>query len=799
MAVVAFPKPEGSARTPSAEEKSLYFRPPFSSWNGVKAHLADPAGTVPLPSAQCVPLNRVVDLTDKLDATGRLRWDVPPGDWSVIRLGRTLTGQTTRPAPSAGLGFETDKFSAAAVDHHFAAYLDKLLPSSPPTTPPSAGLTRLHFDSWEMGAQNWSPDFREAFRKRRGYDPLPYLPAMLGHVIGSPQITERFLWDLRQTAQELIVGTHVSHLRDLAHQHGLSFSCEPYDLNPSADLALGMTDDEPMGEFWSTGHGYATEYSLIEAASIGHTMGRPVIGAESFTSTDSEPWLQYPGSMKAQADGVLCTGINHFVIHRYQHQPRDDEFPGLTMGPYGVHWERTETWWDFVPAFHQYLTRCSQVLREGLPVADILYLTPEGAPLVFRPPPSATRGPTQDHLGYNFDGCAPDVLLSRVTMHNGELTLPEGSRYRVLVLPEATSMTPVLLHKIAQLLNDGATVIGQAPIESPSLAGYPRCDEEVRALTETIWGTGDAASRPGERRVGKGRLFVDPVAATYPTLYPDYTMTAQTLQGLGVAPDFEADIPLRFIHRHVGASEAYFVSNGTDTPVAATCRFRAVGQPQWWQPLTGECRPLTQWTRKDGITTVPLQFDASGSGFVVFVPGADAVAGSGTPNFPKTATVATVGGPWQVSFDKAWGGPAQTIFQKLEDWTTRPEPGLRDYSGKAVYTAALPASPESLASSRPGFLSLGNVKVAASVRLNGVDLGVAWCAPWRVPIPAGVLKPNNELQITVANLWGNRLMADAGLPEAQRLSKTSWNPFHPGDARQPSGLIGPVEWQVETK
>ncbi len=190
--------------------------------------------------------------------------------------------------------------------------------------------------------------FREEFTKRRGYDPLRYLPAMTGRVVDGNEMSERFLWDLRQTAQELVVENHVLRLKELGRRHGLGLSMEPYDLNPCADLKLGSAADVPMCEFWSKGYGFPTEFSCFEAVSIGHTLGRPVVAAEAFTALPGEQWRQYPGSMKAQGDWALCTGINRFVFHRYQHQPWLDRRPGMTMGPYGVHWERTQTWWDMV-------------------------------------------------------------------------------------------------------------------------------------------------------------------------------------------------------------------------------------------------------------------------------------------------------------------------------------------------------------------------------------------------------------------------------------------------------------------
>ena len=506
VALVAFPAPRGNYRIADVDEKALYYRAPFSSQPGVKPFLPEPADDPRVPAGQLIDSKAIIDLSGRLGPDGRLVWDVPKGNWTIMRFGRTTTGQTTRPAPAPGLGFESDKFDKAALDAHFAAFIETLLRTVGEPKNRDRGLTALHFDSWEMSSQNWSENFRQEFNRRRGYDLLRYLPVMTGRVVDTVELSERFLWDLRETAQELVVENHVLRLKELGRRHGLKLSIEPYDLNPCADLKLGSAADVPMCEFWSKGYGFPTEFSCFEAVSIAHTLGRRVVGAEAFTALEGEQWHQYPGSMKAQGDWALCTGINRFVFHRYQHQPRLDQWPGMTMGPIGVHWERTQTWWDMVPAYHLYLARCQQMLRRGLPVADILYLAPEGAPHVFRAPASATQGTPPDRRGYNFDGCDPETLISLASVNSGRIVLADGMSYRVLVLPRCETMTPRLLRKIRELIEAGATVIGSPPGKSPSLADYPRCDQQVKQLATEMWGGGNPVAG---RNVGKGRLIYD--------------------------------------------------------------------------------------------------------------------------------------------------------------------------------------------------------------------------------------------------------------------------------------------------
>jgi len=775
VAVVAFRTPKGGGKIEDVEEKALYYRAPHSSQPGVKAYLGESKAVA--PKEQCIASAGILDLTAKMDEGGRLVWDVPEGEWTILRFGRRLTGQMTRPAPAAGLGLETNKFERGAIERHLDAFVEPLVKEGGETPPLQAhgGLTDLHFDSWEMSSQNWSESFRAEFKKRRGYDPVPWLPVVTGRVVDSVEKSERFLWDLRQTAQELVIEHQMSPLKERARKYGLSLSVEPYDMNPCSDLELGAVADVPMCEFWSKGFGFATEYSCIEAVSIGHTNGKKVIGAEAFTSGDGDKWLQHPASMKAQANWAFAAGINRLVIHRFQHQPTLDERPGMTMGIYGVHWDRTQTWWPMVGAFHNYLSRCQYMLRQGLPVADILYLAREGAPNVFRAPGSAMIGELPDRRGYNFDACAPGVLIREARVRDGRITFSDGMSYAVLVLPSVRSMTPRLLEKIESLIAEGATVIvGAQPTRSPSLSGYPECDERVRELARGIWGDG---------RVVR-------VAVKEGELYPEYERVAEVL-ALKVLPDFlHLGERLRYSHRRTADADIYFVACRNENGFIGDCVFRVSGKrPEWWDPMTGTTRELPCFEMRDGRTAVPLRLDENESGFVVFRKSTREGSSRGAENFPNSSMAFEISGPWEVEFDEKWGGPGKVKFERLENWAKRSEEGIRFYSGSAVYRNTF----DRPTGSGPFWLGLGDVKNMASVRINGKEIGVTWCAPWRLEIPAGLLKErDNTLEITVANLWCNRLIGDAGLPVEKRVTRTTWNPFKADSTLQPSGLLGPV-------
>jgi hypothetical protein len=500
--------PRTDPQIENVDEKALYLREPYTSKPGVPPYLPAPADHPELPANAVVPAAEVIDLSDRLQPDGRIEWEVPEGQWTILRFGRRTTGANTRPAPSPGIGFESDKFDKAALEDHFDRFVGRLLDAvGPRPADRKTGWTMLHIDSWEMGSQNWTDGFRDAFTQRRGYDPLPWLPAMTGRVVASAEQSERFLWDLRLTAQELVIENHAQHLKALGRAQGFGLSIEPYDMNPTTDMVLGGVADVPMCEFWSTGYGFDSVFSCVEAASVANTVGRDIVAAEAFTAGSGEAWQLYPGAMKNQGDWALATGINRIVFHRFAHQPWLDRRPGMTMGPYGVHWDRTQTWWPMADAYHGYLARCQHLLRQGRTVADVCYLLHEGAPQVFRAPASAFEGELQDRRGYNFDACTTQTLLAGATVEDGRVTLSSGAVYRLLVLPAFDTMTPALLRKINDLAEAGATIVGPPPRKSPSLSNYPACDAEVQTLAAALWGDAQSPQAVTTRAVGEGQVI----------------------------------------------------------------------------------------------------------------------------------------------------------------------------------------------------------------------------------------------------------------------------------------------------
>jgi hypothetical protein len=750
-------------------EKALYERDPYSSKPKVKPYLPSRADYEEPGKSQVLDQSQIINITEYLEPNGRLVWEAPVGKWTVIRMGKRVTGASSRPAPEPAIGLESNKMDTLAFRNHLRNYTDILLEKTAPRKE-GMGWTGFHIDSWESGAQNWTEGIVEAFIKRRGYDPEPYFLAYTGRAVESIEITERFLWDLRQTCKELVLENHVEYGKSYAHKNGLELTIEPYDMNPAGDLDLGAIADVIMAEFWSKRFGYHTSYAVIQATSISHIKGHPVVGAEVFTSNNHEAWQEYPWSMKDQSDWALAHGINRFVYHTFAHKPLGDEYrPGMTMGRYGVHWDRGQTWWPMVGAYHKYISRCSHMMQQGQAVADILYLTPEGAPMVFTPPADALEenGAIPDKKGYNFDGCSPKMLLEWATVENGKISFPGASSYELLVLPNFETMTPELLKKIISLVEHGAKIIGTPPLKSPSLMNYPNCDNEVKELAVKLWGSLQTLDQKSELKYGAGSIYWGGELHNLSTdeLYPSYSNTIKILSDLNVQEDFSSDNnSIRFGHRKTPEMDIYFISNRTADFQKSVCTFRAVGKPELWMGTTGETRKITNYSVKNGLTTIPLEFFPYESFFITFSAIDQKVdANPDTNNFPAFTEVKTIQGAWDVSFNPKFGGPEHIIFEQLQDWTKHDTRGIKYYSGIATYKKTIEIDE---LSDKSYYIDLGEVNDIARVKLNGEDIGVIWCAPWRIDISSALLEGANELEIEVANRWINRLLGDSQEPDA---------------------------------
>jgi len=835
IGVVAFQTPEDdSYRIPDIEFKASFIArsSPYDTDLGIPQ---SPVSFPVLPAESIVKEQQILDLSNQCK-NGYLFWNAPPGKWTVLRFGHTSTGMDNHPTPVSGRGLECDKLSRSAIELQFSKFLGEVISNIGPLT--GKTLVSTHIDSWESGSQNWTPAFRAEFFKRCGYDILPFLPVMTGRAVGSLEHSERFLWDLRKTISDMIRENYAGRLREMAHERGMRLSIEAYDGDPCDEMGYAGEADEPQGEFW-LGRDYFPDVHrswswISNMVSAAHVYGKPIIAAEAFTAMPGENWLAHPASLKSLGDWAFCAGINRFVFHRYAMQPWPDRKPGMTMGPWGTHYERTQTWWEESKLWHTYVTRCQFLLRQGLFVADLCYLQPEGAPMRFRPPGvDMMSAAPPDTPGYNYDGCTPEVVLTRMSIKDGRIYLPDGMSYRVLVLPEpgempgAGTMTPQLLRRISELVLEGMILIGPPPQRSPSLASYPECDEEVQRIAAQLWGDCDGI-KITEHPVGKGRV----VWGKTPQ---------QVLAAMNLPVDFSclADAPFRYTHRRIeDGTDVYFVANKREIPTETICTFRISGRrPEFWWPETGKREDPAIYEESNGCIRMSIHLQENESVFVIFRKDrpieADSVIAVMHNNVllkdvaehiriarvergafhshawqpglytlrllngmehkitvPPLSEPAAISGPWDLYFAPHWGAPEHIELPRLISWTEHEQQGVKYFSGKACYRKTFQIPPSMLKPNQRLYLDLGEVQVIASVRLNGEDVGTLWKPPFQIDITDFARAGNNLLEVIVVNLWPNRIIGDENLPE-----DCEWEPMPFGGDR----LVKWPSWFLEGK
>jgi hypothetical protein len=712
----------------------------------------------------------IVDLSKNLSHDGQLNWKAPKGDWVVMRTGMLTTGVVNDPAPPEGTGLEVDKMSRKHVAYHFSSYLGYIMSKIPAEDRKSFKVAVQ--DSYEKGGQNWTDSLLEKFQKRYGYDALPYLPAMEGKVVGSPDQTDRFLWDLRRFVADNVAFEYVGGLRDIAHKNGLTIWLENYGHwgFPAEFLQYGGQSDEVGGEFWSEG-----ELGNIEnraASSSAHIYGKNKVSAESFTA-GGNLFGRYPLNLKQRGDRFFTEGINNSLLHVYISQPDETKKPGINAW-FGTEFNRLNTWFFDADMFIKYLKRCNYMLQQGTYVADVAYFIGEDAPKM-----TGVRDP-EIPFGYSYDYINAEVIEQRIKVINGRLVLPDGMSYKMLVLPKLETMRPELLTKIKDLINQGAIVLGPKPSKSPSLQDYPNADKKIKAMADELW-TNEAV-----HTYGKGLLM------------NGITMQ-QAFDQLKVIPDFKlpASDSILYIHRKLEDGELYFISNQSSKLTRVNPEFRVTGkQPELLDGITGKSRDLPAYTANASSTTVPLQLEPLESAFILFKNPASAnVPHDLASNFPEIKTSQELTGPWKVSFDIESRGPKKpVVFNKLTDWSLNASDSIKYYSGTAYYRKTIkliqPKSGERI------YLDLGKVSALAKVKLNGKDVGGVWTYPFRVDITDAILKNNNQLEIKVVNTWVNRLVGDSKLPADQRKTWTSFEIYKPNQPLQTSGLLGPVKIEL---
>jgi hypothetical protein len=747
--------------------------------------------TVPTPSADagCVSLDRrdVINLTAKMAKDGTLKWNIPNGTWRILRIGYSLTGSTNQWATPEATGLEVDKLSRRHVGNYVRAYATRVADA----VGPYFGRSFRYFvmDSWEVGDENWTDDFIEEFRRRCGYDLLPYLPVLTGQVIESGDVSDRVLWDFRRVIADLLAENYYGAAAEYFHQLGIGLYAEAMGPGlPTTGDAIESKGrvDIPMGEFHMRRSGGRIHRDdapdVREAASAAHIYGKRIVAAESFTS-NMPGWALSPFHLKGIADRYLAMGVNRVVFSTAVHQPfvDDKHKPGLTLGGVGQHYGRNVTWAEQSVAWNTYLARSSYLLQQGLYVADLAYYYGEGAPVSvpfwkeLLPAPPA---------GYSYDWLNTEVLLMKMSVQDGRLILPNGMSYRALVLPEdIDQLTVPVTRKIRDLVAAGAIVIAPRPIKSPSLTGYPACDEEIQTIAREVWGSIDGRSIT-EHDYGKGRVY--------------WGESLEKILPEEKAPvDFqysrpEMDSELVWIHRRMDDTDIYFVANQKQRTEDVKTSYRVEGrEAELWHPDTGAIEP-TEYETKDGRTVVPLHLDPSGSVFVVFRK-KTSMPVRVLPHL-ISRELATIQGPWQVKFPPHWGAPPEIELSKLSSWTDSTDEGVKYFSGTATYSKDIEVPQEWL---RPGakvLLDLGRVKEIAEITLNGMPFNtILWKPPFQADITRALRAGVNHVAINITNLWPNRIIGDQQPGARNKYTFTDYQPYREDSPLLESGLLGPVK------
>ncbi|AGA77964.1 glycosyl hydrolase [Echinicola vietnamensis] len=832
---------------PSLKVKTIALssRPTINQYEGKSGavwRVSERADKEVLPSSECVPLDQLVDVSDQMDANGRLVWDAPDGEWKVMRFGYTSTGHTNYTGGGAK-GLEVDKFNAEAVKFQFDQWFGEALRTAGPELAEKV-LKIFHIDSWEAGSQNWSPVFREEFKKRRGYDMVSYLPVMAGVPLESAETSERLLYDLRRTISEVVMDNFFGTLQAEATKNDVKFSSE--NVAPTM-VSDGMEHfkyiDYPSGEFWLNSPTHDKPNDMRDAISGGHIYGKQIIQAEAYTELRMD-WDEYPGMLKALGDRNYALGINRFFYHVFVHNPWLDRKPGMTLDVIGLYFQRDQTWWKPGKAMVDYHQRVQYQLQKGHPVIDLAVFTGEDLPsrsvlperlVPFLPGPAGkekmaaekARWANEDQptrvipkgvkhsanmadaadwtdplRGYHYDSFNKDAFLTLAKVEDGKVVFGKGTSYSFLVFPGQRKMNPnarlmsvEVAEKLLQLVKEGATVlVGEEP---RGTLGYQEDESRLAAVVQELWAGEQNASQQGGHpktwQVGKGKVVQLPYQQA-------------TFEGIGLAPDVVAvdqngkrNAGFAFAHRRSGTEDVYFLSNQQEETRRWDISFRVSGKrPVFYDAVLDREYPVSKWKEVDGRTVLPVQLPANGSLFVIFREDTAEKAVNEGDNWPTYSEVQPVSSPWEVAFDPDYRGPHAVLeMTTLEDWSSHANDSIKYYSGTAVYKTSFDWNKKD---EGVFWLHLGEVANIASVKVNGKDCGIAWTFPYQVDISDALRNGQNELEIAVTNTWANRIIGDLKLPEAQRFTNTIAD-LERMEGREPleAGLLGPVRILEQNK
>ncbi|MGB8097701.1 MAG: glycosyl hydrolase, partial [Terracidiphilus sp.] len=735
--------------------------------------------TPPVAAEDAIAPSDVVDLTAKMSADGTLDWTPPPGTWVVVRLGYSLLGITNHPATPEATGLEVDKLNHTYVKNYFEKYLDSYKATVGPDLIGSKGIHYVVNDSWEAGSQNWTDDMMAQFKRRRGYDPTPWLPVLTGQVVESAAASDRFLWDFRKTIGDLIADEHYGQLEATLHEWHMGHYGESHE-SGRAFVADGMEvkkfNEVPMSAMWTQTPGvnheqYNYNADDRESASVAHIYGQNLAAAESMTAA-AAPWAWSPATLKPTADQEFLNGINRFMIHESAHQPLvgPHTAPGMTLGPFGQWFNRNETWAEEAGAWVNYLARTSFLLQQGKFAADLLYFYGEDSNLT-----SIFNQKSPDvPAGYGFDYVNADALIHEFQVANGRIVTRSGMSYRLLGLdPYSEHMSLPVMRAIYRLVVDGASVAGPKPTDDPSLADD---QAEFKRLDDKLFGDGT-----GTHKVGKG------------TVYAGQNI-GDVFAEMKVVPDFDTTKPaegtqFEFIHRRISDGDLYFVDNRGDAGNKVEATFRVTGkEAELWHPETGKTEPAS-FRIAEGRTTVPLDLEPWGSVFVVFRKSTKLT--SRTVPQGETKELATLDGAWKIGFQPERGAPDSITVDQLASWSDSSNAGVKYFSGTGTYTKTIDAPAAWFAKRGQVWIDLGGVKNLAEVVVNGKSLGIVWHAPYRVNVTSALRPGKNELVLKVTNAWVNRLIGDQQ-PGAVKYTFADVKPYRANSPLLASGLLGPV-------
>ncbi len=708
----------------------------------------------------------IIDLTDKMDAEGRLNWQAPRGQWTILRIGHVNTGKQNGPAPKEATGWECNKLDPSGAALHFKNYIGRMA-----NGPVKGMMSNMLMDSWECYSQTWTKDMPQEFQRTANYALAEWMPALFGFVIDSPETTARFLVDWRKTLNRLYVHNFFGEMSRLAHENGLTCTYETAggDITPADPMEYYKFADVPMCEFWQpfTNFLYNRNFKPIRpTVSAARMYGKPRISAESFTSfvlTWDEHWQM----LKDVANQNLLDGMTHFVFHTYTHNPGASKyFPGTSFGSgIGSPFLRGQTWWKHMPAFTSYLARCTYMLERGKPVSSVLWYIGDEyqqKPDQFYPFPA----------GFRYDYCNPDALLTRLSVKDGLWTTPEGITYPLLWIPEPGRMLPETLERLAELVQQGGTLVADAPTGLATLSRNSRQPERYAKALSTLW----PASGNMDYSVGKGRVLRG-------------MELEDALHRLGLEQDVTG-IGNHWLHRRTEGADWYFVCADKETPFRGRVEFNCTGRAELWNPVTGTSEEIPVTTNQ-GKSTVDLDLKTAECAFVVF-------RHDGEPSRAvvrkEAASLSLASQAWNISFPAGWGIDSNVLTTELRPWNELiPNAEGKAFSGTATYRTDFNIN--KVDRHARYILQLGRVEMIAVVRVNGQEIGTLWTEPYQADITAAMKKGSNTVEIDVTSSWYNRLVYDANLPEADR---KTWVIAGPGkdEKLRANGLLGPVRLQI---